>query len=147
MDRSAHLEEFFEALFGLHRLVRPRHEQFLKNYSLTGPQAELLYLLADISCMSIKDIASALSTTSSAATQLVESLSPHQFIDRHPGKDDRRYVEISLNEKALAFFRTFRVAHHAFLSDILEPLSDSELDSITSLRQKVITHLRKTYEK
>ena len=124
----------------IQRLMGPAHDAFFKQYKISGPQAELLYLLKRSETMCVRDIAATMNTTSGAATQLVTGLVKSEIVERHLVAGDRRYVYISLTKKGQEFFASFQADHLAHLGRMLDLVSDVELQTIIAARSKVIAH-------
>jgi DNA-binding MarR family transcriptional regulator len=142
-ERQELLEKFLMSQFTFERITTPKNDGFLKQYRLTGPQMELLYWLSALrGCASIKDTATMLNITSGAATQLVDSLVRRGLLERCVSNSDRRYVDVELSEAGKTFFAEFRKAHLNHAHKVLETLRDSDLQTITSARQRVIDHFR-----
>ncbi len=129
--------DFYESMLSMQRLIGPSHDAFLRAHGLSGAQAQLLYFLSQQSPCAVKEVASTMCTTSGAATQLIEGLVKMGIIERSVGQQDRRYVDINLTAKGLAFFQRFKEAHLTHLAELLKPLSNEELQASTRLKRKI----------
>ncbi|MBI3484700.1 MAG: winged helix DNA-binding protein, partial [Acidobacteria bacterium] len=74
---------------------------------LTFPQLSLLLLLARKQSWTISDVATFLRVSNAAASQFVDRLVRHHFLQRHEGTTDRRIAQVSLTE------RSRRLVQHA----------------------------------
>ena len=138
MTRSQTLQAFFDSIFQMERQISGAKITCLRDCELTHPQAELLYLATYKGEISIKQIGELLNITSSAATQLVESLVRKGFMQRLHMEDDRRGVHVLLTPEGAERFKKFKDAHMDFLEKRLSVLTDEELTIMVALRQKVI---------
>lgn len=105
--------------------------------SLSPAQFEVLGYVSKKSDVSVKDIAQALKITPSAATQLVEPLVQEGCILRNTDPSDRRSVMLHISPVGKKELVTVNHAKVAWMSQILEPLSDEELITLVTLLEKI----------
>jgi len=137
ISRSAIIAQIMGSL----QLIRKRMTEGTSTppfYPLTVAQGFLLFFIKKHEQASIKDIATRLFITSSAATQLVEGLTKKGYLVRRQDSADRRILKITLTKKGLTQLEKFTQVHLQQLSDILQPLSDQELAQYRDLHQKII---------
>lgn len=112
-------------------------EQCFKRFNLHPAQVRVLYFVKHHQSVTVKEIAEIIGASSSAATQLVESVVKAGYLERTPDQHDRRQVHISLSAKGREKFDEFRKDHLARMATLLSPLSDRELTELVSIQRKV----------
>ena len=105
--------------------------------TLSHAQVEVLSHVAKQSNMSIKEIAALLHITPSAITQLVEPLVKNGCILRNSDPSDRRSVILHISPAGKKELEKIKKARAALISELLEPLSEAELDTFISLLEKL----------
>ena len=74
----------------------------------------------------VRDIATGLQTSHSAAVKLTERLQRRGFITRTKASDDRRRVCLEATETGLQAFEAVREAHTKLLAEVLEEMGGDE---------------------
>jgi DNA-binding MarR family transcriptional regulator len=142
--RQGLVQQFFETLTAVHRLVGDQRSivtpvgRERRAKERRQPQTELLYILSRVKELTIKQIAAKMFITSSAATQMVESLVKQGFLERQDDPKDRRVVKVRLTPKGRAYFNRFRKWHLHRVDYVLRKLSDKELKYIIDIRNKLL---------
>lgn len=108
------------------------------DHSLTHVQIGILMMLEHEGGLNLKDIATRMRASSSAATQMVNGLVDSGYIVRKEDGEDRRKISLMLTERGRRKLDEAKEAHLAFFSDMVSPLSDDELVSLHSLQQKIL---------
>jgi DNA-binding MarR family transcriptional regulator len=105
---------------------------------VTASQMEALMLLhQDRSGLSMHQLAEALSTTPSSATQLVDRLVRMGLVERLREDEDRRLVRVHLSDTARQRFEKMMRLHLRSLAAVTEPLSDEELLTFVELLARI----------
>lgn len=138
--RQALIERFIDTARQFAKTVMAGKELCFKHFNLHPAQARVLTFVMHRQPVSIKDIAAAMGTTSSAATQIVESVVNSGYLRRMRGTHDRRKVEIVLSAKGTAKFTKFRKDHAARTRKVLRVLSNRELAALIAIQEKIIRH-------
>ncbi len=113
-------------------------ERCFREFHLHPAQVRILYFVKHRGSVTVKDIADVMGATSSAATQLVESMVKVGFLERKHDARDRRKVHVGLSDKGKAKFQKFRKDHLAWVRKLLSPLSDRELEQLIAIQKKVM---------
>lgn len=142
--RQELIQEFFETLNAIHRIVGDNRSPIYpggerRNQERRQPQTELLYILSRAKELTIKQIAAAMYITSSAATQMVESLVNQGLLERTDDPKDRRVVRVRLTPKGRVNFSKFKKSHLNYVDAVLKKLSTEELKFIIKIREKIIS--------
>jgi MarR family 2-MHQ and catechol resistance regulon transcriptional repressor len=137
------VQQFFETLTAVHRLVGDARsvthgQKERRSKERRQPQTELLYILSRIKELTIKEIAAKMYITSSAATQMVESLVKQGFLERKDDPKDRRVVRVSLTSRGKAYFSRFKKEHLGRIDHAIKKLSDKELKMLIDVRNKLL---------
>ncbi len=108
-----------------------------KGGDITPSQGFVLRFVAKNDGTNIKVLSQTLHITSSAATQLVDSLVEKGYILRKENPADRRAITLTLSEKAQKLFKEFKEQCFDQMTDLFGALSDEELNQYAVLNQKI----------
>ena len=131
----------------LRKAMGPRKECFLHQHGLTGPQLHILYALAHVGNFNVKEIAAKMGVTSSAATQIIEGLVKAGYVERNQDEHDRRIVHVEFSVPGKRKFENIRRAHMERVCLLFNVLSDSEIDLLIGISEKVLRHAHQIDEK
>jgi len=110
---------------------------------ITPAQWRILILIEGQGQSTVKGLASMLSITSSAATQLIDGLVESGYVLRETSKEDRRVVSLTLSKKTKAQVEKMKKhVLHKFL-DFFEVLNDREFNQYLLLTQKIVERFSK----
>ncbi len=138
MDRRESILQFIDAMHAIKRLAFSKHDHAGLP---TRAQMGILYAVSIHHESSIKDLAGRFSMSSSAVTQLVDSLVKEGLLEREEHALDRRKLNIVLTDKGKTKLYEARNAHAESLTKIFEPLTDQELEFILTLQEKIRKNL------
>lgn len=141
MSQQRHqvIKQIAEETLELRRLLI-QHTHSPSKHLPTRAQVCILFALDRMDSVSIKQIASFLHITSSAATQVLEGLIQQKIVICLPDLRDRRRIRLSLTPKGKRVFQRVRSLHFAALIKLLQPLSDAELLQWRDLQRKIVHH-------
>ena len=137
-NRTQLIEQFQENIRAIGRKLWHGADQTLMRCKIHPSQARLLYLMHKQGKTTIKELATILGTTPSAATQLVEGLVEASLVTRKADRKDRRVTWLDLSAKGKKTFTTFHRVHLRRLTELLQPLSDTELATLTTIQKKLL---------
>lgn len=142
LNRKKIIESLFE---NFHSIKRQLLEGNIaaKNVEVTPAEGLLLRLVFNKDGMGVKEIANQLRVTSSAATQLIDSLVKKGFLVREQSQEDRRALIIKFSEKAKNKINLIRERSFNHLVILFEALSDEELKQYSELNQKIAKSILK----
>lgn len=103
----------------------------------TRAQLGVLFMLSAHPSLSIKELAEQFGISSSATTQLVSAMVGEGLLTRTEDPLDRRLVRIDLTQKGKKQLEVARESRTRHLSRMFEPLTDSELEELLRLQQKM----------
>src|SRR5665647_589805 len=92
---------------------------------------------------SIKDLAGILGITSSATTQIVDSLVNKELLFRKRNPDDRRVIKVALTEKSGVQLDSLKSKSFSTLSSLFDALDDDELLKYCELSNKITGSISK----
>lgn len=139
ISRHQIIDQILEATRGINRVIWGKSEEIFKKYHLHPAQARVLHCILHCKMATVSGIASAMHTTSSAATQLIESLVQIGFIERSADASDRRKVQLKLSSKGDKAFEQFHNDLQQRIARLLAPLSTAELNQLFRVLDKIIT--------
>jgi DNA-binding MarR family transcriptional regulator len=119
------------------------HSDILQKYGLSSPQIPVVMLVAKAGQVSVKDIASRFNITSSAATQLVQTLIRHNILRKNTDQKDRRAVRIEFTPKGKRTFAALRANMLGEVEKVFKPVPDRELSEMVNIFEKVLSFIKK----
>ncbi|MDV2989755.1 MAG: MarR family transcriptional regulator [Dehalogenimonas sp.] len=121
----------------LKRLMAP-DTQAAAGEGLAHSQWLALHLVSENEGIGIKELAGLLGITSSAATQLVESLVCKGLLTRQQSLDDRRALILSLPEASRQQVEAVRQQRLEQLNQVFGVLDDAEFEILSCLVDKIV---------
>lgn len=145
--RSQNIQKLLD-FFHLQRklIISKTIQEVSKNKSkikLTPSQWPLVMFLENNGASSIKDIARAFGTSSSAATQLVDSVIRNGYAQKKNDSRDRRLQIITLTPKAKRDMEKVRKNIEQLIISTFEKLSDQELEDYLRINKKIVASIPK----
>lgn len=137
-DRQKQIEQLIEKLYSLKRLMSPESHGPGCYQELAASQWLVLHLVSHREGIGIKELASQLGITSSAATQLVDGLVNKGFLVRLPSPDDRRALCLSLPEESRRRIEAAKSKHLERVASTLSVLSEDELGTFIDIAEKIV---------
>jgi DNA-binding MarR family transcriptional regulator len=142
MDKRKQLiEKVIENIYELRKRISIEMHLYFTQANITHSQGLVLNLIKKKGIINIRDLASLLSMTSSAATQLVDSLVNKGFLIRKRNPQDRRTLKIELTEKAQKQFEILKSKSFETLSSIFNILDDEELSKYYEINNKLLANI------
>ena len=140
MNHKQKIQNIFEGFMSMQKAMSSRKDLFLKQFELTVPQMHILYSIAQGKTLTVKDIATKMGITSSAATQIIQGLVKSGYVERKNDDRDGRVIHIQFSKEGQLKFKKFREAHLERISKIFASLTDQELDLLIEIPKKVLLH-------
>lgn len=110
---------------------------------ITHSQWAVLGVVMEKKEVSVKEIATTLGITSSAATQLVDGLVGNNYLIREADENDRRALKITISDKYKLKMRKMKQQALERFTDMFKALDDKELALYAKLHSKILTKLTK----
>ncbi|MFH0829053.1 MAG: MarR family winged helix-turn-helix transcriptional regulator [Candidatus Kerfeldbacteria bacterium] len=140
--RRSLIEGFIESTKAISNLIMAGKQTCYKHFNLHPAQARVLYYVIHNQPVTVKSIAAAMETTSSAATQIIDSIVRAGYLVRSKDRIDRRKVIVTLSAKGKAKFVRFRNDHLTRITAQLRSVGDRELKQVIALQRKVASDIR-----
>ena len=141
IQRKKQIEKLFEDLQVLKRKMIAGASSHMERTHITASQWLVLQYLRKNDRVTIKEIAQTLSMTSSAATQLVESLVHKGYVDRKTNSDDKRARSLSLSDRSKKRMEMHRRKRIQDMQHVFDVLTDEEFKSYCYLLNKITESL------
>lgn len=138
MNRTNLFDHLLHDFAALHRALGVKGLPRSKGSAITGAQCAGLFLLVDKPSYTVKEVATVLGITSSAATQMLDGLVAGGYALRSTGTDDRRVVVIKLSEKGKKTVSAMRERLHERTRSLFSRFSDAELTQYCMLTSKLV---------
>ena len=142
--RQKAISSLAESLMNI-RILTKRSESskaLFYKYQFSNQQMPLLVLIYTEGKVLVKDVAETLGITSSAATQMINTLIKKGLLLRTIDAKDKRAVRISLSAKGKKIFSDFHKDMLKNMQNNFKLVSDSELDRVVSVFKKVLFYLK-----
>ncbi len=136
MKRAKELEELFEDLSAVRHRMMPSRATSLKS-SITPAQWAVLKIILHQTDVTVKKLAQQLGTSSSAATQLIETLVKSGYVLRKESALDRRSVLLELTPKSKKTIALFKKEIISKLETLFKILDDKEFAEYVALNKKI----------
>jgi DNA-binding MarR family transcriptional regulator len=143
-NREQLLEEFFETMSGFFRLLMANKEQLAQQSGANRSQFELLMRLQQNGQLTVGQVAEHMHITSSAATQLADSLVAERWVTKEPDRQDGRKVCLVLTKAGQRKVAEARRVFLQFLGQKLTKVSDNDIAQIIDHIQQVSRILNHT---
>ena len=137
MDRKRVIEQIVESFHSIHHKVGTTIKPCSPETDFTYSQMVILQIVKKNPGIGIKDLASALGITSSAATQQVDTLVKKGFLEREGNTEDRRSLNLRLSAKSEADIKEMKQTFINRLVEFFSVLTDEELATFATLNKKV----------
>jgi DNA-binding MarR family transcriptional regulator len=142
-DREQKVKALMESFHSLRRSMALKPTQATKMPRITPSQLGVLMLIEEHGASTVKDIAEALTISSSAATQLVDGLVENAYVTRKEHPEDRRSVTLTLSKKTKSQIAKMKAYGIKRFLELFEALNDAEFDQYISLNKKIAERLAK----
>ncbi|MDD5084312.1 MAG: MarR family transcriptional regulator [Candidatus Moranbacteria bacterium] len=140
MDRKQDIQELVEGFKTIQRhltsLVREASDE-----SITQVQWQVILFVAGNKRSNVRDLHKALRITSSAATQLVNTLEEKGLVFRRQHPEDGRVSLLVLSQKAEVAVRKMKQRRIRKLNSLLSKLTDEEISTYLGLHRKLIERI------
>ncbi len=143
MERKQLIEEIMANINAMKNRMHVKIMQQGKKNRIPHSQWFVLSIIEANKNIGIKDISTALSITSSAATQLVDALVESGYAVKKQGAQDRRSCQLHLSKKGKKCIRAMRQQHIKNLEGLFSPLGTAELKIYLALHKKILSNITK----
>jgi DNA-binding MarR family transcriptional regulator len=117
--------------------------KLLQKHGFSVPQMPMLFNISmREKGISIKEIATSLNITSSAATQLVQTLLRREILQKVQDSSDKRAVRISFTAYGKKEFAAMQKGMFAQMEESFSAVPDAELQEMIEVFQKIITYMK-----
>lgn len=142
MDRKKTIDEIVEGVNSIKRKMAHEARCFFTNSEITQTQWMVVKFINEQESANIKDLAENLDVTSSAITQLADSLVKNGYLERSNDINDRRAIKLVLTEKAKKQLALNKSKFWQNFASMFEELSDHELEVYCEINKKIISNLK-----
>ena len=137
-DRKKQIEALLNDLALLKRIVATQETSLDETVHITSSQWGALLFVTPPDTPSVKDVAKALSISSSAATQLVDGLVQNNFVVRQVQQGDRRSVSLQLTKNIQSKIEQIKRSKVTKFLLLFKSLSDAEFTLYCTLTKKIV---------
>ena len=137
-NRKQKIEELVETIGSLKRKMTFCPARKGKKPQITSSQWGALMIIEGGQGRTMKDLASSLGITSSAATQIVDGLVTSGYVTREAQKEDRRMVTLALSKKTKSLVEEMKKQVLDNFINIFKGLNEKELDQFILLNRKIV---------
>jgi DNA-binding MarR family transcriptional regulator len=137
-QRSERIEAIFKNFHAIKRAYSDGSRFSSRHFGVTMTQASVLMLLMHDGRKTMGEIAKALGVSKGAATQLLEGLIEHGFVERTQNEDDKRIVYIAMSRRGLGRMKRMRARGGHRMTQLFDLLDDTELKQIEDITTKLV---------
>jgi DNA-binding MarR family transcriptional regulator len=140
-DRKKLIEKSVESIYAIKSKIVAEMHLYFNVMQITHSQWMVLQIVKKNAKKnvntSIKDLAGILGITSSATTQIVDSLVNKELLFRKRNPDDRRVIKVALTEKSSTQLDSLKNKSFNTLYSLFDALDDDELLKYCELSNKI----------
>ena len=128
-----------------HQIARYRHKFLEKKYSACGlqkPDGFYLVMIAKFRSLKLSRLIQEAPFHKAHATRTINRLVTQGCIDKTGDPEDRRGYVVSITEKGEKTAMMVEEFHREWQKLMDTPLSETELEAFTKLKQKILDYLR-----
>jgi len=137
-----HSETILATLRQIIRAIDLHSKDLAKRYGLTGPQLLVLKELDRNADLAIGQVAQNVSLSQATVTTIIDRLEKWGFVQRVRNTSDKRKVNVSVSEKALAVLRSDPELLQVDFIDRFEKLEEWEKNLLISSLQRIATMMK-----
>jgi len=135
--REEALRQLVAALNNLAKNMHTNPGLTFGNFCLSRQQIALVFLIANNSSLTARDLSQMIQVTPGAITQFVNSLVKKGLVEREVDRNDRRLMILKLSPLAKREFRCFEKEYFRALNRAFGAFNDQELGRFTALIGKI----------
>lgn len=143
INRKEKIEDLLQNFLSVKRIMAFHSSSAVKLPRITPSQWGVLMFVKQHSGSTVKDVAKALSISSSATTQLVDGLVESGYLLRELPIKDRRTVILTLSKKTTIQVNKMKKEGLEKFLKFFEVLNDREFSQYILLNQKIVDSLLK----
>jgi DNA-binding MarR family transcriptional regulator len=139
-NEALNLPEFtIENILQTGNWMNEKFSDHLKQYGLSIQQFKILRSLRDLKGKpaNLQTLQAQMVSKNSNTTRLVEKLRLKGLITRVQNEENRRKVEIRITDEGLELLSEIDIIHNEFENDIVENLTEKELELLNNLLKKI----------
>ena len=142
-NRKQKIKELVGSFHSLKRMMTIRAPLDMKIFRITPSQWNALMIIEQREESAIKDVAKALSITSSATTQLIDGLVTSGYVTRKEQATDRRKVVLTLSNKTKKQVEKMKNQGIEQFLEFFKVLNDNEFNQYILLNKKIVERFLK----
>ena len=140
-------KEILHAYLQVTRSMSRRFRHYFGQVNLTFPQAMVITALREDGEMPISKLADYTGSANSTVSGIVDRLEKLELVKRKRSDEDRRVIYVALTEKYHAELRKLQPDMDECIADVLEGLSEEELEEIAGAMEKLSKMLEMSDDK
>lgn len=139
INRKKITEEILQDFQSLKRKMVKDGQFSFPKFHITPAQWHVLFIVRNHDGINLKEIASILDISSSATTQLIDSLVESGFVIRENDTVDRRSLKIKLSKKHEKLVKEMKQKGMERISVLFSALDDEEISTFYKLFKKMMS--------
>ena len=138
INRKPKIKELLDDMIPMQKNMNFRGLNITNMPRITPAQMGVIMFIDKHNSASVKDIATALCTTSSAITQLVNELVDNGYLNRETRLEDHRVVTLTISKKIKGQLKIIKERVIESFIKKFEVLTDREFNQYIALQNKII---------
>jgi len=131
------IEEILHSFHAIRNIIKAKAAGHNKQNHVTHTRWFVLTMIEHLEESNVKQISQAMEISSSAATQLVDSLVRRGYVIRREDPKDRRSVRLKISPKGRKYITGTKRKRIAEMADLFDALTDNELEEFSRLHKKI----------
>lgn len=145
MSTPQRLQAIFHNFELLKRQLWKKHSH--NDIPLTRAQMGLMIFIDENGPQTISQVAKHWNMSSSAVTQMVDTLVNLKYVARTQTKEDRRKLQVSLTKAGAYILTKAKKIRLKLLAELLAPLTNEELYALENMQEKILRHHNTSHDR
>lgn len=137
------IENIAEMICELTRCCHQKEDYFATTFNLSPTEVRFLKLYNNKTIYTIKELTVLLELTPGRISHILTSLESKKLIERIKNENDKRNVFVKLLPKANLFIKNLKENYISLHKELIENLSNEEIEKISSSLKILIENFRK----
>jgi MarR family transcriptional regulator, 2-MHQ and catechol-resistance regulon repressor len=118
-----------------------KSSESIKQFGLTQPQFAVIEVIGHLGPLNIGEICDKMLVTGGNMTLVLDNIEKLGYIERVPGKEDRRAISIQLTPSGQTLFEEIFIKHAEKITQFMSVLNPAEQKNLSVLLKKLGTNL------
>ena len=142
MNRKQAIDELFDTMDIAKRNLRGRMLSITSGKNISHAQLEVLFSIRASEPINPTELASRLSMTPGAISQLIDVLEDQRLITRQTDPEDRRRQVLAMSQRGMRLLKSIETRRRTVMENVIQGLTDEELELWLRIQKKIINEFQ-----